>query len=272
MRAHRRSKGHLLTPAVKEVRRTRAEHLLQWLAENGHENVLFTDEKIYTIEEQYNNQNNKFYAQTSLEVRSEGERRPSPFLRHGLVGGVSSNGDTSSFLRERGETGAWVYLQDLLEGAVKPLNMTLFSGQEWVFQQDSASAHKAKTNQEWLRRNLLTFISAENWPSGSPNPTPWTVNCGVFWRIWLAESVTATWIAWRDPSRRQRQRSPWRQCVRWQQRGRSVSRLASRQRTDILSDIIMNVNLRQLQINYLPRKVDVLFSFPSRSHCTCYRT
>ena len=148
MRAHRRSKGHLLTPAVKEVRRTRAERLLQWHAENGHENILFTGEKIFTIEEQYNDQNNKVYAQTSLEVRSEGASRPSPFLRHGLVGGVSSNGDTSSFLRERGETGALVYLQDLLQGVVKPLNMTLFSGQEWVFQQDSASAHKAQSQDE----------------------------------------------------------------------------------------------------------------------------
>jgi hypothetical protein len=49
-----------------EIRRTRAEHLLQWHAENVHVNILFTDEKIFTIEEQYNNQNNKIYAPTSL--------------------------------------------------------------------------------------------------------------------------------------------------------------------------------------------------------------
>jgi hypothetical protein len=72
MRAHLRSKGHLLTPALKEIRLTRAKHLLQWHVENGHENILFTDEKFFTIEEQYNNQYNKIYAQTPLEVRSEG--------------------------------------------------------------------------------------------------------------------------------------------------------------------------------------------------------
>jgi hypothetical protein len=55
------------------------------------------DEKIFTIEGQYNNQNNKIYAQTSLEVSSEGAGRPSPFLHHGLVGVVPSGGDTSSF-------------------------------------------------------------------------------------------------------------------------------------------------------------------------------
>jgi hypothetical protein len=72
MTAHLRSKGLLLTPALKEIRRTRAKRLLQWHAENRHENILFTDKKIFTIEEQYNNQYNKIYAQMSLEVHSEG--------------------------------------------------------------------------------------------------------------------------------------------------------------------------------------------------------
>ena len=47
---------------------------------------------------------------------------------------------TSSFLQERGETGVRVYQEDVLQGVVKQLNMTLFSGQEWVFQQDSVPA------------------------------------------------------------------------------------------------------------------------------------
>jgi len=104
MRAHLRSEGHL-TPALKKIRWTRAECLFQWHPANGHENILFMDEKFFTIEEQYNNQSNKIYAQTSLEVHSEGAEMPSPFLCHGLVGGVPSRGDTSSFLQERGETG-----------------------------------------------------------------------------------------------------------------------------------------------------------------------
>jgi hypothetical protein len=66
MTAHLRSKGHLPTPALKGIRRTRAERLLQWLGENGHEKKLFADERFFTIEEQYNNQNNKIYAQTSI--------------------------------------------------------------------------------------------------------------------------------------------------------------------------------------------------------------
>ena len=69
MRAHGRSMGHLLTPALKEIQRTRAERLLQWHAKNGHENIPFLDEKIFT-EEQYNHQKNKIYAQMSHEVKN----------------------------------------------------------------------------------------------------------------------------------------------------------------------------------------------------------
>ena len=38
-----------------------------------------------------------------------------------------------------------------------------------------------------------------------------------------------------------------------------------------LSDIIINKNLKLLVINYLARKTDVLFHFPSRSQHTCNR-
>jgi len=72
MKAHLHSKGHLLTHALKEIRWTRAARRLQWHAENSYKNILFMDEKIFTIEEQYNNQNNKIYAEMSLELCSEG--------------------------------------------------------------------------------------------------------------------------------------------------------------------------------------------------------
>ena len=72
MRAPLRSKGHHLTAALKEIRRTRVKRLFQWHAEYGHGNILFTVEKHFTIQEQYNNQYNRIYAQKSLVVRAEG--------------------------------------------------------------------------------------------------------------------------------------------------------------------------------------------------------
>ena len=84
-----------------------------------------------------------------------------------LLGLAVSSVTSPSFLQERGETGLRVYQEDVLQGIVKHLNMTIFSGQELVFQQNSVLAQKAKTTQEWLRMNLPAFISAENWLSGN---------------------------------------------------------------------------------------------------------
>jgi hypothetical protein len=70
------------------------------------------------------------------------------------------------------KTGASVYQEDMLKGDVKPLNTTVFNGHKWVFQQDSAPVHMARATQEWLRRNISAFISAEDWPLGSPDLNP----------------------------------------------------------------------------------------------------
>lgn len=175
MRAYRRSTGHLLTPALREIRLTRAKRLLQWHARNGHENILFTDEKIFTIEESYNRQNDKIYAHSSQEAkeivpRVQRGHHPSAVM---VWWGVSHQGVTKIHFCEHGvKTGARVYQQDVLEGVVKPLNTTLFDGKPWVLQQDSAPAHKAKRTQEWLRHNIPAFIAAEDWPSGSPDLNP----------------------------------------------------------------------------------------------------
>jgi hypothetical protein len=192
MRAHLRSKGHLLTPALKEIPRTRAECLLQWHTKYRHENILFVDEKIFTIKGQYNNQNNKIYAQMSLEVSSErqGGHHPSYVM---VWWGLSHQGVTPLHFCKKGVK---LVPEHIKRTCYKQLS--LFSGQEWVFQQDSAPAHKPKTTKEWLRRNVLGCFSAENWPSGSQTSTSWIINCGLFWRTWHVVSITAAWGARRD--------------------------------------------------------------------------
>jgi hypothetical protein len=101
MRAHLRLKGHLLTLTLKEIRRTRAKLLLQWHAENGNEIILFTDQKISTIEEHYNHQYNKIYTQTSFEVRPEcaGGYHPSYVM---VWWGASHQGVTPLHFCEKG--------------------------------------------------------------------------------------------------------------------------------------------------------------------------
>ncbi|QQP55532.1 Uncharacterized protein FKW44_008750, partial [Caligus rogercresseyi] len=44
----------------------------------------------------------------------------------------------------------------------------------YLFQQDSAPAHKAKKTQEWLQANVPAFWDPQTWPSNSPDLNPWT--------------------------------------------------------------------------------------------------
>ena len=207
MTAQPSSKGHFLTPALMEIWQTRAEGLLQWHIKNGHENILFTDEKIFTIEEQYNNQNNKIYAQTSLVVSSECAGRPSHFLRHGMV---SHQGVTTLHFCKKGvklvpaciKTTCYKEMWNLLTW---PSSM--------VRNGSSSRTQLLPTRPKRLRSgcggNFWTSSAPRIDPQGVQTSTPWTVNYGQHVLNNKAyRNITTTWNAWRDPLWRQQQRSP----------------------------------------------------------------
>jgi hypothetical protein len=150
IKAYRRSKRHLFTPALKEIRHTRTERLLQWHAEKGDENSHLKDEKIFTSRSS-TSQNDNIYAQTSREAK---ENVPKVHRGHHpsyvvVWWRVSRQGVTPLRFCEKGvKTGARMYQEDVLQGVVQQLNTAVFSGQKWVVQYDSAPAHKTKTTQE----------------------------------------------------------------------------------------------------------------------------
>lgn len=175
VRAYRRSTGHFLTPQLKRQRELKCKRLLQRYADNGHRRILFTDEKIFNIEESYNRQNDRVYATSSREAREKVPKlirghHPSSVM---VWWGVAYDGATKLHFCEKGvKTSAQVYETTVLEPIVKPLSNTLFQNLRWSFQQDSAPAHKAKSTQRWLRDNLPDFISTSDWPSSSPDLNP----------------------------------------------------------------------------------------------------
>lgn len=173
--AYKKHTGHLLTAALKQKRRVRSKCLLSKYAQGMHRKILFTDEKIFTVEEKFNKQNDRIYARSSKEAaelvpRVQKGHHPASVM---VWWGVSYDGVTKLHFCEKGvKTSANVYQNTVLDKVVKPLNSTLFNNQHWVFQQDSAPGHKAKTTQAWLKNNVPEFICAEDWPSGSPDLNP----------------------------------------------------------------------------------------------------
>ena len=61
-----------------------------------------------------------------------------------------------------------VYL-DMLKSVVIPWFNQVAGGRPWVWQQDSALAHKSKETQAWLQNECYDFILFSHWPPSSPD-------------------------------------------------------------------------------------------------------
>ena len=64
-----------------------------------------------------------------------------------------------------------VYL-DVLKSVVIPWCNQVASGRPWVWQQDSAPAHKSKVTQAWLQKECYNFVPFSYWPPSFPDLNP----------------------------------------------------------------------------------------------------
>ena len=64
-----------------------------------------------------------------------------------------------------------VYL-DVLKSVVIPWCNQVAGGRPWVWQQDSAPAHKSKETQTWLQKECYDFVPFSHWPPSSPDLNP----------------------------------------------------------------------------------------------------
>ena len=70
MSAYSRKTGQRLTESLRK-RAERAKDLLSRSSISLHRSILFSDEKIFNIEETFNRQNDKVYAHNSLEAQEK---------------------------------------------------------------------------------------------------------------------------------------------------------------------------------------------------------
>ena len=92
--------------------------------------------------------------------------------------GVSSLGCTDLIFIEPGMKINGAYYRDVLLSQYLLPAIRQVSGDHYVFQQDSAPAHRAYDTVEMLRREMPAFISPAIWPPNSPDLNP------VDYKIW----------------------------------------------------------------------------------------
>jgi inhibitor of nuclear factor kappa-B kinase subunit alpha len=171
----KRRKVHGLTMQQRGARLERSKALLRRYANEDLERIVFSDEKLFVIEEHLNAQNDRVYA-AAFEDIPEWVRTVQRFQKPGSVmvwGAVSSRGKLPLVFVEPGvKVNKEYYLEAILDGCLKAGAQRVFGQGQWTFQQDSAPAHRAKIVQDWCRAEIPDFIQSSEWPPSSPDLNP----------------------------------------------------------------------------------------------------
>lgn len=137
--------------------------------------MLFTDEKLFKVEAEFNPQNHRVLASTSEQANNQGRmiKRASHPQQVMVFGAITSDGKMPLIFVDPGvKINKEYYLEETLKNHVLPWTKSHFGNQVWTFQQDSAPAHKAKIVHAWCTANFPRFITSSEWPASSPDLNP----------------------------------------------------------------------------------------------------
>lgn len=144
-------------------------------ARHGGPDIIFSDEKLFTLEIPLNKQNDRIYGARLADIPRHFRSVPRYQNASAVMvfGAISKKGKLPLKFIERGtKINKEYYKTEVLENLVLPEAKAMYGDDEFTFQQDSAPAHKAKVVQEFCRREFPDFISTQEWPASSPDLNP----------------------------------------------------------------------------------------------------
>ena len=172
---YRIRKAHLLNASMMQTRLERARSLLAWAAKSSFARVIFSDEKIFTVERSHNSQNTRQLlpkgSRTSANAEFTGR---SNFPQSVIVwAGVCSMGKTPLIFIDKGiKVNSVIYVNDIIKGSLLPWAKSHFNRRPWTFQQDWAPAHGSKFTLDSMRQQKIDFLGKDLWPPYSPDLNP----------------------------------------------------------------------------------------------------
>jgi hypothetical protein len=172
-----RTKKHLVTQVAKDKRFEKSRKLLNMLKSGSQPVILFSDEKIFTVDAVSNSRLDRYLSSEKVEnvpdqVRFKYQmKHPASVMMFGLV--ASDGKRMPAFFFPVGtKITADVYIE-LLEKKVKPwIRRTYGLDSNYVLQQDGAPCHTSRKTQKWLVDNQINFWPKEIWPPNSPDLNP----------------------------------------------------------------------------------------------------
>lgn len=178
----KRRRAQELTVANRQSRLVRAKKLLQQYPAHDVSFIWFTDEKIFSVAAPKNQHTNRLYVPETSRKRDVAADRllstRSTFSKSLMVSvGVSKLGCTRLIFVDPGVKVNGAYYRDVVLPQLLT-DMKRASGEYYIFQQDSAPAHRARETVGLLQRETPAFISPDVWPPNSPDLNP------VDYKIW----------------------------------------------------------------------------------------
>ena len=193
----------------KATRMERARQLKSRYGKGELPNIVFTDEKIFTVEQYVNKQNDRIWATGKNEDNADWFRAKRKHSAASVMvwAGICETGRTPLVIVPQGvKINTEAYISLILENSLIPWSQQHFLDQPWTLQQDSAPAHRSRQTVEWLHGNGVRFITPQEWPPYSPDLNPmdfsiWSILenkvCGTP-HASIEALITDLQIAWED--------------------------------------------------------------------------
>lgn len=159
-----------LTEKTIQKRLHRCKGLLERCKDDGYQNILFSDEKLFTIQQAFNRQNDRIWSKRAPPKEKrvhQREMKPKSVMVWGAVG---HNIKSPLVFVPQGLKINQIIYRNMLRKEVRPW----MKKEKLVFtlQQDGASSHTANETQAWCERNFDDYIKKNEWPPSSPDLTP----------------------------------------------------------------------------------------------------
>ena len=200
-------KRQTLSAAVKQKRLERSKALLRELKSGTAGEIVWSDEKIFTVEMAHNRRNDRIIGRSAKDIPYDQKTvhrtiQPASVM---VWAAVSKTWRSPLIFVEQGaKIDAKCYVENILTPMLESAKAHFSEDTLWTFQQDGATSHTANVSQNWCHDHLPRFWSKEMWPPCSPDLNPmdfsvWSIleakACGKFHRSVddLKRSLQRSW-------------------------------------------------------------------------------
>ena len=172
LQSYKIARVHFLNEAMKVKRLERCRRMLRLVGAGRLNKVLFTDEKIFTVEPLHNRQNHRqLLKQGQQKTAAAKTIGRSHFPASVMVwAGICATGKTPLVFIERNvKINAAIYQQRILRDVLEPWATEHFGTDGFTLQQDWAPAHSANSTISVCEDLFPGFWGKDVWPPNSPD-------------------------------------------------------------------------------------------------------